>query len=90
MLAFNHNAVLSQDTGSLEDYLSNTLGMVDPDPNFVGHLQWRLTHKPEVEIESSHYLGAILIICAGLFSGACMFWLLSQVFKGMRSINHSD
>jgi len=70
---------------SFERFLSTSLGEVEPDPEFVGHLRRRLTHKPEVELEKSPLLAAYFVIGAGLFSGALLFWLLSQVYRGARA-----
>lgn len=89
MVSVRQNSVISKDEGSLEAYLSSSLGMVDPDPDFVGHLRSRLVHKPDVELEKPQYLAAIWLIGAGLFSGACLFWLLGRVYSKFRPLIRS-
>ena len=78
-------SIKSTPDDSFEQFLSTSLGEVEPDPVFVGHLRRRLTQKPEVEVEKSPVLAAYFVIGAGLFSGAFIFWLLSKAYKGVKA-----
>lgn len=69
---------------SFERFLAQSLKTVEPDPVFVGHLRQRLIKKPEIQIEKSSWMAAYLVVAAGIFSGALLFWMLARVFRGVR------
>ncbi len=76
----------SQLDDAFEQLLASSLDSVEPDPAFVGQLKRRLTHKPEVELEKTQWMTAYLMIGVGLFSGALLFWVINQLFRGVRAM----
>jgi len=70
----------------IEQSLEASLGTVEPDQRFISHLRMQLTKKPEIEIEKKNFLAAYFVVGMGLFFGISAFWLLSQVFKGIRAL----
>lgn len=68
-----------------EHFLSDSLGEVKPDPEFVGQLRRRLAKQHEVELEYPRLFTAYAVLGVGLFSGVLLFWILSQLFKGVKT-----
>jgi hypothetical protein len=83
----NHFAMDNQpNLLEIEQSLEASLGSVEPDQRFINHLRTQLTKKPDIEIEKKNFLAAYFVVGMGLFFGISAFWLLSQIFKGIRAL----
>jgi hypothetical protein len=70
-----------KDFDELEQQLLNNLNPVKPDPEFVSHLRYRLANPDNVTLEKRSQISILLIlIAAGLFSGAMVVWLLRRLW----------
>lgn len=85
MATFN-GKVAEVDLTTLEHNLERSLGTIEPDQRFVGRLRKRLIRKPEIELEKRDYMTAYVVAGMGLFFGISAFWMLGQLFKGLRTI----
>lgn len=74
------------DLTTLEYQLQHSLGSIEPDQRFIGRLQKRLTRKPEIELEKRNTMTAYVVAGMGLFFGISAFWMLGQLFKGLRTL----
>jgi hypothetical protein len=64
----------------LEEKFRSHFNPVKPDPKFVDHLQHRLTVEPDVIIDQPpRPLLIMLIIGAGLFTGALAIWIIHKI-----------
>ncbi len=66
---------------NLEDKLSSLLKPVIPNQEFLNTLKTNLTQKSSISMESSKKKVSILVIGAGLFTGALAVWLISRIKK---------
>ncbi len=65
---------------SLENQLKLSLRRVQPNPDFVGHLQTRLTTQPMMTIERRQSAAfGLLLLAFSLLSGIFVIWLLRQL-----------
>ena len=71
---------------AFEQMLASSLDSVEPNPAFVRQLKLRLTQKPEVEMERTQWMTAYVMVGVGLFSGALLFWVINQLFRGVRAM----
>lgn len=64
----------------LEQQLKQSLRKVEPNPEFVNHLQDRLTNPIQLSVERRQSLGCGLLLIAGSFlSGLLLFLLVRQL-----------
>jgi hypothetical protein len=61
---------------ALEQSLKYTLNPVQPNPDFVQHLEHRLVTKPTIVLEPRSGELAFVAIALGLFSGALIIWII--------------
>jgi hypothetical protein len=61
---------------ALEQSLQYTLNPVQPNPDFVQHLERRLVTKPTIVLERRSGELAFITIALGLFSGVLIIWLV--------------
>ncbi len=67
---------------NLEEKIKSHFNPVKPDPKFVDHLQRRLTVEPDVIVDQPpRSLVLVLIIGAGLFTGALAIWIIHKIQK---------
>lgn len=68
------------DVEGLEQQLKQSLRKVEPSPEFISHLQYRLTDpsKPKLEKRESYGFG-LLLVAVSLLSGVLLVWLISQL-----------
>ncbi len=66
---------------ALEQSLKYSLNPVQPNPDFVQHLEHRLVTKPTIVLERRSSELAIIAIALGLFSGALIIWII-HLFTG--------
>lgn len=60
--------------------LSDLLTPVDPDPEFVNNLEYRLFRPALVSVESkTRSRSVLLVICLGIFSGVLLLWILKKI-----------
>jgi hypothetical protein len=65
---------------NLENQLKLSLRRVQPNPEFVGHLQTRLTSPPMMTIERRQNAAfGLLVLGFSLASGVFVVWLLRQL-----------
>ncbi len=70
---------LNADVGYiLENKLREALRPVAPNPEFVNHLEYKLTKSSAVLLEDQKNKKVILLIGFGLFFGALLVWLLGK------------
>lgn len=69
----------------LERSLEKSLNAIEPDQRFIGRLRGKLVNKSEIELEKSNYMAAYLVAGMGLFVGISVFWVINQIFKGLRA-----
>jgi hypothetical protein len=63
-----------------EGQLGRLLSPREANPEFVQTLKKRLTTNPQITLETRKQYKTILIICAALFSGALIVFVLSLLF----------
>jgi hypothetical protein len=63
----------------LEQQLMFSLRPVQPSPEFVNHLQHRLTSPPSMTVEREYKIFGMLMIAASLFTGAMLVLLLRHL-----------
>jgi hypothetical protein len=68
---------------TMEAQLRNGLNPVQPDPEFVSRLRYRLANPPDVYIEYRRKLPVILIVLAYLSSGLIILWILNKVRRSI-------
>ncbi len=65
----------------MENQLRHLLMPVDPDPQFVHHLQTRLTHKPSIVVDPVRKNTGFIVLLLGLLSGILLFIFLFRLFR---------
>jgi hypothetical protein len=63
----------------LEQSLDEILSPVHPKEKYMQNLYLRLKTKPEITVEYSKFPLVISLISTGLFLGAFILWVLSQL-----------
>jgi hypothetical protein len=66
---------------TIEKSLELSLKPVNPNPEFVHRLEYRLNNYPRVSLERRSQLGLYLIIAAGLITCLSVFWALWRYFR---------
>ncbi len=64
---------------SLEKQLKISLKPVQPSPEFVTHLQSRLTSPPAMTVERENTALSLLLMAFSLLSGVVLVWLMRQL-----------
>ena len=75
-------SLLEEDNEALENQLFSYLGQVQPHPEFVQKLKYRLTQEPSVTLERRSRMAAFVVAAMGLFFGALLVWIM----MGIRSL----
>lgn len=76
MSAVSYRPVSSQFVDDLEQQLKFSLRPVQPSPEFVNHLQHRLTSPPEMTVEREHKILGLLLVATSLFTGLIFIFLM--------------
>lgn len=70
----------------IEFNLGNLLKPIDPDPEFLQHLNQRLANPAEISVERQHNSQmALLVLFGGLAGGVFVIWLLRKLWEGSRA-----
>ena len=65
----------------IEDRLQILLKPVTPDPDFIGQLESRLSHEPEVILEKRFRQEIFLFMAIGLFCSVWMIWFIRRLWR---------
>jgi hypothetical protein len=60
---------------SVEKNLQQTLRPVQPNPEFVHRLEYRLTNYPRISVERRSYLRIYLVVIISLIGSLSIFWI---------------
>lgn len=63
----------------LEQQLKFSLRPVQPNPEFVNHLQHRLTSSPEMTVEREHKILGLLLVATSLFTGLILVLIMRHL-----------
>jgi hypothetical protein len=66
---------------ALEQQLKQSLRKVEPNPEFVNHLQNRLTNPTQLSVERRQSIGCGLLLIAGSFMSGVLLLLLIRQFR---------
>jgi len=74
------NAISSETVEELEQQLALSLRRIEPNPEFVHHLHYRLKTPAAMSVERRQSLGMSLLLAAlSLTTGLLFVWLLKQL-----------
>jgi hypothetical protein len=65
----------------LEQQLKQSLRKIEPNPEFVNHLQDRLTNPVQLSVERRQSIGCGLLLIAGSFMSGVLLLLLVRQFR---------
>lgn len=79
MSATSYRTPMPDLVNDLEQQLKFSLRPVQPNPEFVNHLQRRLTSPPSMTVEREYKIFGLLLVAASLFTGALMVLLMRHL-----------